>query len=276
MLNLAGVAVEAVSVGGLETCIQLPGYNLAFDIGRSGRSAAQRERVFITHAHIDHLGALAQHAATRGLLGLSPPTYIMAPALIPDVTALLEVWRRLDRSTLDCTLQAMSPGESLPLGKDVSARAFRALHRLPCQGYGIWRQRRRLRAELQGMPEGEIRARRMRGEAVTQDVEVLEAAFCGDTLIDVVDREPALLSAGLLILEVSFLDERVSVESARGMGHVHLDEVIARAELFQNRAILFTHLSARYTYAEAMEVLEARLLPNLKERVTLLPPPPLS
>lgn len=273
MLNLAGVAVEAISVGGLETCIQLPGYNLAFDIGRAARSAVHRERVFVTHAHIDHLGGIAQHAATRSLLGLSPPEYVLSPSLIPDVSALLDVWRRLDHSDLPCKLTPLSPGESMAIGRDLTARAFRSLHRLPCQGYGIWRKRRRLKPELVGRPEAEIRSLRLSGESVTVDVEVLEAAFCGDTLIDVLDREPELRRASLLILEVSFIDDRVSVASARDMGHVHLDEVIERAETFENEAILFTHLSARYGYEEALAVLDARLPAGLKERVTLLPPP---
>ena len=73
-----------------------------------------------------------------------------------------------------------------------------------------------------------------------------------------------------MIMEVSFIDDRVSVESARKNGHIHLDEVIARADLFQNKAILFTHLSARYREQEAVQALEARLPDTLKERVTLL------
>lgn len=272
MLNLAGVAVAAISVGGLETCIELPGFNLAFDIGRCPRSAVHRDRVLFTHAHIDHLGGIAMHAATRGLLGLSPPTYVMSPALIPDVTVLLDAWRRLDRSDLACELVPLSPGESLALGRDVVARPFRALHRVPCQGYGLWKSRRRLRPELHGRPEAEIRARRLAGEEITSNVEVLEVAFCGDTLIDVLDREPALCTARLLILEVSFIDDRVPVASARSKGHVHLDEVVARADQLQNEAILFTHLSARYSADEAERALDERLPPGLRERVTLLRP----
>lgn len=273
MLNLAGVAIDAVSIGGLETCIQLPGFNLAFDIGRCPRSAVHRSRVLFTHAHIDHLGGIVQHAATRSLLGLDPPTYVMAPALIPDVTALLEAWRRLDRSDIPCTLLPLSPGEELRLARDVVARPFRALHRVPCQGYGLWRSRRRLRPELTGLPEAEIRARRLAGEDITVEAEVLEVAFCGDTLIDVLDREPTLCHARLLILEVSFIDDRVDVASTRSKGHVHLDEVIARADQLHNEAILFTHLSARYSHDEAQKVLDQRLPASLRERVTLLRPP---
>lgn len=273
MMNLAGVAVEAVSIGGLETCIQLPGYDLAFDIGRCPRSAVSRRTVLFTHAHIDHLGGIVQHAATRSLLGMSPPTYVLPPPLLRDVEALFEVWRRLDRSELPCNLVPLAPGEALPLRRGLVARPFRSLHRVVCQGYVLWRENRRLRPDLVGAPQEAIRAARARGEDVSVTEEVPELAFTGDTLVDVLDREPALLHARLLIIEVTFLDDRVSVEQTRSKGHVHLDEILARAELFQNERILMTHLSARYPAEEAERILDRRLPPALREKVTLLRPP---
>lgn len=274
MLELAGIAVDAVSVGGLETCIQLPGYNLCFDIGRCPRSAVSRETVLFTHAHIDHLGGIVQHAATRSLLGMSPPTYVLPPPLIEDVQALLDCWRRLDRSDLPCTLVPLAPGESHPIRRGVVARPFRSLHRVLCQGYVLWRENRRLRPDLVGASQDEIRRLRQSGEPVSVLEEVPEVAFTGDSLIDVLDREPALLHARLLILEVTFLDERVSVAQTRSKGHIHLDEVLDRADRFRNEAILMTHMSARYSAEEGERILDARLPPGLRERVTLLPPPP--
>ena len=117
----------------------------------------------------------------------------------------------------------------------------------------------------------EIRAARARGIDVTQPVETCEVAFTGDTLIEAIEREAPLRTARLLLMEVTFLDERVSVEAARDKGHIHLDEVIERADLFENEQIVFTHLSARYRPAEAKRILQQRLPEGLRERVTLLP-----
>ncbi len=273
MLQLAGIAVDAISVGGLETCIQLPGLDLCFDIGRCPRSAVGRSMVLFTHAHIDHLGAIASHAATRDMMGMSPPTYVLPPPLVDDVEALLGCWRRLDRSDLPCKLVGLGPGESLPVRKGLVARPFRSLHRVLCQGYVLWRENRRLRPDLAGLPEQEIRARRLAGEPVTIQEEVPEVAFTGDTLVDVLDREPALYHARLLILEVTFMDDRVSVEQTRSKGHIHLDEIVERADRFRNEAILMTHLSARHSAEEAERILDARLPPELRARVTLLHPP---
>jgi ribonuclease Z len=89
-----------------------------------------------------------------------------------------------------------------------------------------------------------------------------------------VEREAVVREARVLVLECSFLDERVSPASARAMGHVHLDDVIERAELFRNEAILLTHLSARYRTEEVLEILGRRLPASLKDRVVPFLPEP--
>jgi ribonuclease Z len=145
---------------------------------------------------------------------------------------------------------------------------------VPCQGYALTQRRKKLRPELAGLPGAEIHRRRLAGEEVTEELETVEVAFTGDSLIEVVDREPLVRTAKLLIIEVTFLDERVSVESARSKGHIHLDEIVARADLFENEALLFTHFSARYDAADIARILDARLPPGLRERVTPLAPSP--
>jgi len=72
------------------------------------------------------------------------------------------------------------------------------------------------------------------------------------------------------VLECTFLDDKVTAESARDKGHVHLDEIIERAELFENEAILLTHFSARYRAQDVRRILANKLPPGLVERVTPL------
>lgn len=272
-LQLAGVAVEAVSVGGLETCIQLPGYDLCFDMGRSSRSAVARSTVLFTHAHIDHMGDVAAHCATRSMMHMAPPRYLVPAENLDALKRLLAAWRDLDGSELPCTLIPAAPGTEVELKGKAFARAFRVAHRVPTLGWGVWERSRKLKASWQGRPGAEIRDARQAGEDVTEVVERPVVAFTGDTLIEAVERHAVLRQARLLIMEVTFLDDRVSVAQCRSKGHIHLDEVLERADLFENDAILFTHTSARYGWREAQEILARRLPPVLSERVTLLPPP---
>lgn len=272
MLTLAGIAVDAVSVGGLETCIQLPGMDVALDLGVCPPRAVARRTVLFTHAHIDHMGAVAAHCATRSLMGMAPPTYAVPAERIDAFEDLLAVWRRLDGSDLPCTVVSAAPGTELDLGKGRVARAARSLHRVPCLSWSIWARKKKLAPAWVGVPGKEIAAARRRGEVVHTQHESCEVAFTGDTLIEAIEREETLRTARLLLMEVTFLDDRVSVASARDKGHIHLDEVIERADLFENEHILFTHMSARYGQQEAEEILARRLPESLRARVTLLPP----
>ena len=79
-LSLSGQTIEAISVAGLETCIQLPGLDLCFDIGRCPPSAVNRRTVLFTHSHIDHMGGGMQQP---DLYSTNPPQHIL-PATIED------------------------------------------------------------------------------------------------------------------------------------------------------------------------------------------------
>lgn len=271
MLQLAGIAVDARSVGGLETCIQVPGWNLAFDIGRCPQSAVNRQHVLFTHAHMDHMGGVAFHAATRSMRGMAPAIYLVPHENVEAFGEVFAAWRKLDRSRLPHTVVPIGPGEEYRLPSGHLARPFRSLHRVPCQGYGIWSVRNRLRPELRGLPGREIaRLRTEEGVDVTETFEAPEFAFTGDTKIEVIDREPVVGQAKVLVMEVTFVDDRVSVKQCRSKGHVHLDEVVERAEQFKNDAILLTHFSARYSKRDILKNLDAKLPPDLRERVTPL------
>ncbi|MCC7014008.1 MAG: hypothetical protein IT454_15735 [Planctomycetes bacterium] len=273
MLRLAGHAIGGLSVGGVETCIELPELKLAFDIGRCPDSAVLRSTVLFTHAHMDHMGGVAWHAATRELRGMPPPTYVVPRENEAAFRELFGVWRKLDCADTPHRLVPLGPGEEFVLPCKWLARPFRSPHRVPCQGYGLWSRRRKLKLEHMGKPARDLRdLGRELGDALYDIVEVPEIAFTGDTLIDVVEREEVVRKARLLVIEVTFVDERVSVEQCRSKGHVHLYEIAERAHLFENEALLFTHFSARYSAEQILAALDRTLPPRLRERVTALLP----
>jgi ribonuclease Z len=212
--------------------------------------------------------------ATRSLVGMPPPTYVMPTEIVKPVEHLLDAWRALDGSTLPCTLVGTRPGDEWSPRPDLLVRTFRSHHPVVTQGYVLNRRKKTLHPDLRGLSQSEIRQKRLAGEPVDFFVETPEVAFTGDSRIEVLDHEPDLYRARLLLMEVTFLDDRISPEKARSRGHIHLDDVLERAEHFENEAILFTHLSARYSPTEALEILEKRLPAGLRDRVTLLLPPP--
>lgn len=266
---VAGIRIEGLSVGGIETCLELPDWRLAFDVGRTPDSSIARDTILFTHAHVDHMGGVVAHCATRALRALPPPRYVVGPEHAEAFRDLFEVWRRLDRSELRHELVVAGPGDDVPLGGRRSARPFRSVHRAPCQGYAIVERRTRLAARLSGRSQDEIDAARRAGEAIVEEHEVIEFAFTGDTTIDVVEREQLVRTARVLVIECTFLDERVSPARARAMGHVHLDDVCAHAERFENEAIVLSHLSSRYGAAEARAIVARRLPERLRARTSV-------
>jgi ribonuclease Z len=271
MPRLAGIQVAGLSIGGIETCIDLPEYKLAFDIGRCPPAVVARPTLLFTHAHMDHMGGVAYHAATRELFGMGPPTYVVPHENVEAFAELIAAWRKLDRSDLPHRVHALGPGEEFELPNRMLARPFRSPHRVPCQGYALVSKKRKLKPQYRELAQAAIRELRARiGDEITELVETPEIAFTGDTLVEVVEREEVVRKARVLVMEVTFVDDRISVEECRSKGHVHLFEVAERAELFENEALLFTHFSARYRDDEIVAALDRTLPPKLRERVTPL------
>ena len=108
LYELGGTVVGGLSSGGIETCIDLPRLKLAFDVGRCPEEVVARERVLFTHAHMDHMGGVAYHCATRALRKLPPPTYVVPRGDVEAFEALFAAWRRLDRSDLENGTRSIS------------------------------------------------------------------------------------------------------------------------------------------------------------------------
>jgi ribonuclease Z len=272
MLQLKNMEIGGVSIAGIETCIELPSWKLCFDLGKGRQSAVRFPRILFTHGHSDHMGGIVSHCATRSLMGMKPPDYYVPAENLEAVQELFTAWRRLDGSDLPCNLHPVAPGDRFDLGPTRFARVFRSIHRVPTLGYGLFTTKNRLRSEFSEASPDEIRQARQNGQEVSRPVETCEIAFCGDTTIEVLRREVIPRTARVLVLEMSFLDDRVSAESAAAKGHIHLDDVIEHADLFENEVIVASHFSARYRHDEVRSILGRRLPASLKDRVIPLLP----
>jgi ribonuclease Z len=264
----APLEVGGISVGGIETCIDVPALKLCFDLGRVPDFAVARSTVLFTHAHMDHLGGIAWHTATRALRGMAPPTYVIPRGSEEGIDALFQAWRGLDRSELPHQLVPLSPQEEYRISPTLVARAFHSPHTAPCQGYALISERKRLRDEFRGLTQEQVRTLSVeRKVEVAQVVRCVELAFTGDTRPEVLERESLLREARVLVMECTFLDDRVSARDAHRKGHVHLDHLLERAHLLNNERIVLTHFSARYSAAQIVALLDKRLPKELRERV---------
>jgi ribonuclease Z len=271
--QLGDLNLRVDSIGGLETSIDLPHWDLCVDLGRCPPHLLPRGLVLFTHGHMDHLGGVAYHCATRSLLGMPRPTYVVPPVIAEPLGRLFEAWRQLDQSKLPHGVLPLGPGQELQPRADLIVRPFASLHTVPSQGYAFFGRKKRLKAEFQGLPEARLRelATQQR-QQLSEPVETLELAVTGDTLPEIIVREPWVREARVLVMECTFLDSRVSAEKARSTGHTHLEDFLKHAHLLANEHIGLMHFSARYGRNEIERLLDRHLPKELRPRVQALFP----
>jgi len=260
--------VRGISVGGVYTSLAVPELGLVFDAGSSPRSAGAIDTILLSHGHADHVGALPAFLGIRALTGKTkPPRVVMPSEIVDDLVAALAALSKLQRFPLEIVPIGMQPGDELALRADLRIRAVRTFHPVPSLGYLIVRRVGRLRADLVGLPGPEIAARRRAGEEVSDYDDRLELAYATDTLVSALDHAPELYKARVLIVECTFLDDRKSLEAARAGCHIHLDELIERADLFENDHVVLMHFSQIYRPDEISALLDRRVPAKLRAKI---------
>ncbi|XP_019068581.1 nuclear ribonuclease Z isoform X1 [Solanum lycopersicum] len=271
-LQIEGYSLEGISIAGHETCIIVPSLNLAFDIGKCPQRAISQQFLFISHGHMDHIGGLPMYVATRSLYRMRPPTIIVPKVIKESVEKLFEAHRAMDHSELNHTLIGLDVGEEFYLRKDLKVRAFKTYHVIPSQerkqllqsdGYIVYSIKQKLKQEYVGLPGDEIKKLKLSGVEITNTSTAPEIAFTGDTMSDFI-KDPKnvdVLRAKILIMESTYVEDKTTADNAREYGHTHLSEIINFADMFQNKAILLIHFSARYQ------------LDVIQEAISAIPPP---
>ncbi|CAN5848095.1 ribonuclease Z [soil metagenome] len=260
--------VRGVSVGGVYTSISVPELGVLFDAGISPRSFGAIDTILLSHGHADHVGALPALLGIRALHGKTKPPRVVMPAeIVEDLCTALAALTKLQRWPLAIEAHGMNPGEELALRPDLAVRAVRTFHPVPSLAYLLVRKVAKLRPELHGESGAAIAARKKAGESITEIEERVEVAYATDTLVSVLDHSPELYRSRVLIIECTFLDERKSVEAARAGCHIHIDEIIERADKFENEHIVMMHISQLYRTDEVAGILDRRVPPALRKRI---------
>lgn len=259
--------IRGLSIGGVYTALQVPDLDACFDVGLAPRTLASTRNLFLSHGHVDHSGALATLQGIRGLMKMPRLRLFMPAEIVDPMVAILELRTSMQRYDMSVDAVPMTPGQEVSLGGNLYVRAFKTFHPVPSLGYLFLRKIEKLRPEFRGVPGPEIAERRRAGEDLFEPAERLELAYATDTLATVLDQCPELYKAQVLILECTFLDDKKSVAAARAGCHIHLDELIERADLFENEALVLMHFSQIYSPREVVHVLRERCPPELLARV---------
>lgn len=269
-LDLGGLKILAYSVGGVETCFRIPELDVCLDIGRCPPGAEKMGNLLLTHAHIDHAAGLPYYVSMRGLMNMKPPRVYCPKSCEPTLRRILDEWASLQADSDRLTLTGVEPGDRIELPKGNHAVPFRSPHRIDTVGYTIFRTKKKLNPALAGLSGEEIGKRARAGEAVNVTETTPALCFPGDTRIEVVEQEEIVRTARVLILECTFVGDKVAPAKARRTGHVHLDQIAERADLFENEHLVLSHFSRRHSHAKIEDEVRKRLPKHLRDRLTLL------
>jgi ribonuclease Z len=267
--HFKGLTIEGYSRAAVQSYWRIPELKLMFDLGGSPWSFMGTQNVFVTHSHLDHLAAIPVYVARRRMMKMEPPTIYLPEESVDNVQRLLQVWQRLDRGRMLCNLIGVKPGDEFDLSREHVVTAFRTKHTVPSVGYVVWDRRRKLKPSLQGLSGDEIRDRRLAGEEVTQETRVPLVCYVGDSAPDGLDGYPPVYQAQVLITELTFFRPEHRKEKIHKFGHTHLDDLVERADKFENELIILAHFSTRYHDQQVKSAVERRLPENLKKRVHL-------
>lgn len=268
-LQLKGLTIEGYSRAAVQSYWRVPELKIGFDLGGSPWSFMGTQTMFVTHAHLDHMAALPVFVARRRMMKMDPPTIYLPEESQHNVRRMLQAWQRLDRGRMLCDLIGVKPGDEFELSREHVVTAFATRHTVPSLGYVVWDRRKKLKPEYQGLSESEIRDIRLSGTDVSHEVRVPILCYTGDTAPAGFDEYPPVLESQILITELTFFRPEHRKEKIHKFGHTHLDDIIERADRFQNEHIILAHFSTRYHERQIRKAVERRLPEQLKDRVHL-------
>lgn len=261
------LTVEGYSRAAVQTYWRVPELKLGFDLGVQPWSFMTTPNWFVSHAHLDHIAALPVLVARRRMMKMEPPTIYLPTEAVDGVNMLLRAFQRLDRGRMPVKLVGVEPGDEIPLSRELVVKAFPTRHTIPSLGFLVWERRKKLKPEYHDLSGEQIRDLRLSGVEVSSEIRIPKVAYMGDTAPAGLDANPEVYKAQILIMEMTFVapNERASV--IHKYGHTHLDDLIARAERFENEVIVASHFSTRLHPDHIQRIVDRRLPESLRSRL---------
>jgi ribonuclease Z len=264
-----GLTIEGYSRAAVQSYWRIPELKIGFDLGGCPWSFTGTSTFLVTHPHLDHMSSLPTIVARRRMMKMAQPTIYMPEDSVEPTERLLKIWQRLDRGRMYCKLVGVKPGDEFELSREHVITVFPTTHTVPSVGYVVWERRKKLRPDLVDKTQDEIRDIKMSGEEVSVEVRVPLVCYTGDTAPAGLDACEATYQSKILITEMTFFRPEHRREKIHKFGHMHLDDLLERADRFQNELIVLTHLSTRYHDGQFRKLIEQRFPENLRDKIML-------
>jgi len=266
-LQVAGLRLQGIAEGGVETNLRVPELKLMFDVGMCPPGALKYQRVLVSHGHADHLAGLHYFISQRGMMKLPPPILHVPEEIVDPLERVMAAWSEIEGFELKFELRGAKPGERVTISNELTALPLRTHHRVPSLAWVIERTTRRLDSQYEGLPPEQIRRLREEGVKITHETTVPLLCVTGDTKMDFFLEHEIVRRCKVLVYECTSWDDQRSVASTREWGHTHVDEWIEQCEKFEGEALVLVHRSLRHTRRVALRVVRERFPASMRDKI---------
>ena len=266
-LHHQGLTIEGYSRAAVQTYWRVLEMKLGFDLGGQPWSFMSTPNWFVSHVHLDHMAALPVLVARRRMMKMEPPTIYLPAEAVEGVEMLLRAVQRLDRGRMPANLigvVARRRDRAFPrTGRQgLCHQAHAPFAGLPGLGAAQEAQARIPRLDRRANPR--LAALRRRGIGRDPDSEGrLHGRYRAPG--------PRRLPRDLQGPDPDRRDDLRRARRARSVihkfGHTHLDDLIARADRFENEVIIASHFSTRLHPDQIQRIVEKRLPESLQGRL---------
>lgn len=246
---------------------------------RSGIGFKRLNRIFLTHAHLDHILGLGGLLSTYGRWEALDEIHIWGglPAIERVQSLVYQVVFRRETPPVPIYFYRTMPDEILFQGRKFNVRAFPVSHRgRECYGYIFEEEARRPflaeKAEALGVPQGPERRQLVAGDSIVTPAGrvVLPEEVLGDVvpgakvvitgdLARTDDIHDAVRDADALVIEATYLDRHADV--AGEVGHITARQAAELARDCGVKFLFLTHVSRRYREFEVIREVR-KFFPN--------------
>ena len=237
---------------------------------RSGIGFKRLNRIFLTHAHLDHILGLGGLLSTFGRWEALDEIHIWGglPAIERVQSLIYQVIFRRETPPVPIYFYRTMPDKILFRGRKFSIRAFPVSHRgRECYGYIFEEDSRRPfladKAEALGVPNGPERRQLVAGESIVtpagrivdpdevlgDSIRGVKIAITGD-LSRTDDIRDAVADADALVIESTYLDRHADIASQ--VGHITARQAGELARECNVKFLFLTHISRRYREFEVI------------------------